>query len=124
MRLVLAGIFAIGLAFLWDRWLRFLGLNQRIRVGFWVPVGEEMIKYLVSCLFNLVPPLVYLVFGLGEGLYETYRVKRLDLVLMAAGVVTHLTFGLFFILKTPVVISLVFAIAAHLAWNNLVFDQK
>lgn len=111
---------ALSLAWLWDRFLRFLKWNQKLRVGFGIPLGEEFIKYSLAMAFHLQPWLVYLLFGLGEGALEAYLLERkITLKLMIAGGLIHFGFGLFFLFPIHHSFSWGFAVATHLLWNNL-----
>lgn len=120
MRPLIATILALSLAWCWDRFLRFLKLNQKWRVGFGIPLGEEIIKYSLAITFQLQPWLVYLLFGLGEGVLETILLKgQFSLKILLAGGLIHLGFGLFFLFSFPQELSWGFAIITHLLWNNL-----
>lgn len=125
MRLVLAGFLAVSLALLWDRALLYIGVKEVNRVGIGVPLGEELLKYTLSLVFSIAPPLLYAAFGLGEGLYETFwRKNRFNLGLLGAGVVTHLGFGVLFLCGAPSLISLSFAIVTHIIWNSSIIKRK
>lgn len=124
MRLTIAVILALSLAWLWDRFLRFLKWNQKLRVGLGNPLGEEAIKYSLAMAFQLQPWLVYLLFGLGEGGLEALLLKRKGaLKLMIAGGLTHFGFGLFFLFPIHPGLSWALAIVTHLLWNNLLIQD-
>lgn len=124
MRLLVAVILGLSLAWLWDCFLHFLNWNQKLRVGFGIPLGEEAIKYSIALAFHLQPWLVYLLFGLGEGGLETVLLKRpFSLKLIIAGGLTHFCFGLLFLFPFSHGLSLGFAIATHLFWNNLLIRK-
>ena len=125
MRLLIAVGFGLSAAWLWDRLLRFLKWNQKIRVGIGAPVGEELIKYSLAVVFQLQPWLFYLSFGVGEGILESLLLKkRFDLKLIAAGALTHFSFGLLFLFRFQPLLSLAFAIATHSLWNNLLIRAE
>jgi hypothetical protein len=125
MKFILAEWLTLGLALLWDRFLYSAGVNQLTRVGFLVPIGEELLKYGVSYLSKLFPPLLYAGFGFGEGIYESlHDKKRLDLVLVLAGILPHTFFSIFFVFKIPIWLSLILAIISHAVWNWLVLNFK
>ncbi len=120
MRLLIAVILGLSLAWLWDRFLRFLNWDQELRVGLGIPLGEEAIKYSLALAFQLQPWLVYLFFGLGEGGLEAFLLKRpFSLKLIIGGGLIHFGFGLLFLFPIPSALSWGFAIVTHLSWNNL-----
>ena len=124
MKLLIALTLALSLAWLWDRFLRFLKWNQKLRVGLGNPLGEEIIKYSLAMAFQIQPWLVYLLFGFGEGGLEAFLLKRkVALKLMLAGGLTHFGFGLFYLFPIPPVLSWGFAIVCHLLWNNLLIQD-
>lgn len=124
MRLIVAFLLALGLAWFWDRFLRIIKLNQNIRIGIGMPLGEEAIKYLVAGIFQFPPILIYILFGLGEGCLETFLLKKsFDLKLILAGGLTHFFFGLFFILPVPPFLSISLAITIHIFWNILLIKD-
>jgi hypothetical protein len=125
MKLIAWVAAALASAWLWDRcWLR-LGLPERFRVGIAVPVGEELLKYAVAAWGGLFLPLVSVLFGLGEGLYETarFRERRAGL-LLGAGLLTHAVFGAVYLLPFPAFWLLPAAIAVHIGWNCRVLWNK
>lgn len=129
MKLILAAGLALSLAWSWDRILYFfgpmVGIHQRQRVTVLVPVGEEVFKYFVSYWSSLSPPWIFVLFGMGEGLYESIHLKhKLDPVLILAGILPHTFFGIFYLFNLPVWIRLILAIFSHLIWNSLVFYFK
>ncbi|HEX3045367.1 MAG TPA: hypothetical protein VHY08_11480 [Bacillota bacterium] len=104
-----------------------LGIGTRLRVGFAVPIGEELLKFITFHLWNLNPPVFYGIFGLGEGLFETFRAsaqlkKSLDFLIIFSGFATHFIFGLFFLVPAPGWVNLLLAIIGHIIWNNRVLD--
>lgn len=121
IKYLLVGWITVGLAYLWDILLKTLGSSPGFRVGFGMPIGEELLKFSVCFWFGLTPWLLYALFGLGEGLFDTFHVKhRLDLLLIGAGIVTHLVTGLFFLLQNnPVWFDFLLALIFHILWNNL-----
>lgn len=124
MRILIAVTLALSLAWLWDRFLRFIKWNQKLRVGLGNPLGEEVIKYSLAMAFHLQPWLVYLLFGLGEGGLEAFLLKRkVALKLMIAGGITHFGFGLFFLFPIHPGLSWGFAVVSHLLWNNLLIQD-
>lgn len=97
MKLIAAVCLALSLAWLWDRFLRFLKLDQKIRIGIGMPIGEEVIKYSMALAFHFQPLLIYTLFGLAEGWLETFLLKKPDaLKLILAGGLIHFGFGVFF----------------------------
>ncbi len=129
MRLILAAWFTLNLAWLWDRILYLLGptlgIHERLRVILLVPIGEEVFKYGVSYLSSLSPPVLFFLFGMGEGLYESIHLKhKLDPVLILAGILPHSFFSIFYLFNMPVWFSLLLAIVSHSTWNNLIFNFK
>jgi hypothetical protein len=127
MILILAGWFTLGLALLWDRLLKKLGFGTRFRVGYAVPIGEELLKFITFQLWNLTPPVFYVIFGLGEGLFETFRAraqskKSLNFLIIFSGFATHFIFGLFFLVPAPGWVNLLLATIGHIVWNNRVLD--
>lgn len=125
MRLLVAVTLALSVAWLWDRFLRFLKWNQKLRVGLGNPLGEEVVKYSLAMAFQLQPWLVYLLFGLGEGVLEAFLLKRkVALKLIIAGGLIHLCFGLFFLFPVRTGICWAFAVVAHIFWNNLLIHAK
>lgn len=121
MRLLIAVSLALGLAWLWDRFLRCLNLNQKIRVGLGIPLGEEAIKFSLAVAFHLQPWLLYTLFGFGEGCLEMFLLKKpFALKLIIAGGLIHFGFGVLFLFPFPSGLSLSFAITTHLFWNNLI----
>ena len=125
MKLIVTVCLALGLAWIWDRFLRFLKLNQKIRIGIGMPLGEEAIKFSLALAFHFQPLLIYILFGFGEGCLESFPLKKPDaLKLILAGGLTHFGFGVFYIFSVPPVISFGLAIAIHLIWNNLLLKSK
>jgi hypothetical protein len=129
MKLILASWLTLGLALLWDRFLFFIGarlqIHERTRVIILVPIGEELLKYSVSYLNNFFPPLLYAFFGLGEGMYESIHFKkRMDLVLILAGIIPHTFFSIFYLFNLPIWFGLLLAVTSHVIWNNLLFNFK
>ena len=124
MRYLFVGCLAIGLALLWDRLLFNLGIKFRDRVCIGVPFGEEIIKIFLCRFFHLAPMNFYAVFGFGEGLYEMIRQKKpFDLLLLGAGIFTHWSFSLFFLLRLPVIMSLSLAVISHMLWNHFIISS-
>lgn len=123
MRLFIAAILAMGTAFLWDRLLFLCRVNTVFRVALAVPVGEELIKFGSAIFFNLTPPLLYGLFGLGEGLYETMVKKRFIPRLVWAGTLTHTAFSTFFMLGLQVWLSLLLAMFSHAIWNYVLYKN-
>jgi hypothetical protein len=125
MRFILAGWLAFGLAWLWAWFLRTIGLKECWRLGLAIPCGEELIKVSIAWWFQLWPPIIYLLFGFSEGLYESviYK-KRFDPALILAGIITHFAFGLFFWFKFAGWLSLFLAVIMHLSWNNLIIRKQ
>lgn len=126
IKYLLVGWITVGLAYLWDMLLRSFFRNSGFRVGFGVPVGEELLK-LGACLwFGLAPWLLYALFGLGEGLFDTFHKKRrLHIPLIGAGVATHLVTGLFFLCQSnPVWLNFLLALGIHLLWNNSLLRRQ
>lgn len=125
MKYILAGWLTVGIALLWDRFLFLAGIDEMARVGFLVPIGEELLKYFMSYLNQLFPPLLYAVFGLGEGVYESIQhKKKFDVPLVLAGILTHSFFSLFYILKLSLWFSLILAFTSHCAWNLMILNLK
>ena len=115
---------ALSLAWLWDRFLRFSKWDQKLRVGLGNPLGEEVIKYSLAVVFQLQPWLVYLLFGLGEGVLEAFLLKRkVPLKLILAGGMIHFGFGMFFLFPIHQGLSWGCAIITHLLWNNLLIQD-
>jgi hypothetical protein len=125
MKLILAGWLTVGLALLWDRFLNLTGIKETTRVGILVPIGEELLKYSISYLSQLFPPFLYVIFGLGEGVFESIQYKkRFDVALIIAGILPHAFFSIFFLFKLPFRLSLILAIVCHCVWNLIVLNLK
>ncbi|NLW48949.1 MAG: hypothetical protein GXY86_16665 [Firmicutes bacterium] len=125
MKLIAALCLALGLAWIWGRFLRFIKLDQKIRIGIGMPLGEEAIKFSLALAFDYQPLLVYLLFGFGEGLLESFLLKKPEaLKLILAGGLTHFGFGVFFLFPVPPVLSFGLAIILHFLWNNLLLKNK
>lgn len=125
MKLIVALCLALGLAWIWDLFLRFLKLDQKVRIGIGMPIGEEVIKYSMAFAFHYHPLLIYSLFGLGEGCLEAFLLKRpYDLKLILAEGLIHFGFGVFFLFPVPPVFSFGFAMGVHLLWNNLLIKDK
>jgi hypothetical protein len=123
MILILAGCFSLGLALLWDRLLAKLGLGTRLRVGYVIPISEELLKYITFHFLNLTPVVFYGIFGLGEGLFEAWKLKKpQDMMIIFSGFATHFIFGLFFLNPAPGWVNLLLAILGHIIWNNRILD--
>lgn len=100
-------------------------MDQKIRIGIGMPLGEEVIKYSMAFAFHYHPSLIYTLFGLGEGWLETFLLKRpYDLKLILAEGLIHFGFGVFFLFPVPPVFSLGFAMVIHFLWNNLLIGDK
>ncbi|MCL6590280.1 MAG: hypothetical protein K6U80_10035 [Firmicutes bacterium] len=124
MILILAGWFTLGLALLWERLLAGLGLGTRYRVGYAAPISEELLKYIAFNFLSLAPLAFYGIFGLGEGLFEAWKLKKpLDFLVIFSGFATHFIFGLFFLVPGPGWVSLLLAITGHIIWNNLILNM-
>ena len=124
MKYIFIGCFAIGLALMWDRLLFNSGIKLRNRICIGVPIGEEIIKFFFCRFFHLTPMVFYAFFGLGEGFYETFQLKKpFDLLLVVMGVLTHWSFSLFYLLKLPVMMSLSLAIISHMLWNRFILNS-
>ncbi len=125
MKLVAWVAASLAAAWLWDRcWFR-LGLPESFRVGVAVPIGEELLKYAVAAWGGLFLPLVSILFGLGEGIYETARSReRRDGVVLGVGLLTHAVFGAVYLLPFPKLWLLTAATAVHIAWNCGVLSVK
>ena len=124
MRLLFTVILALSLAWLWDRFLRLLKWDQKLRIGLGVSLGEEAIKYFLAMAFQLRPWLVYLLFGLGEGGLEAILLKKKSaLKLIIAGGLIHFGFGLFFLFPFHYNLSWGWAIITHLLLNNLLIQD-
>jgi hypothetical protein len=124
MIFILAGWLTLGLALLWNRLLLKLGLKTRFRVGYVVPISEELLKFITFHLWDLSPPVFYGIFGLGEGLFEVLRLKKpLDFMIVFAGFATHFIFGLFFLVPAPGWVNLLLAITGHIIWNNQILNS-
>ncbi len=124
MRLIAAVCLTLSLAWLWDRLLRLLKFEQKIRIGIGVPIGEEAIKYFMAVAFHFHPLIIYSLFGFGEGCLETFLLKKPSaLKLIIAGGLIHFCFGVFFLFPIPPIFSLSFGITAHLLWNNLLIKD-
>lgn len=125
MKLIVTLCLALGLAWIWDLFLKFLKMDQKIRIGIGMPLGEEVIKYSMAFAFHYHPSLIYTLFGLGEGWLETFLLKRpYDLKLILAEGLIHFGFGVFFLFPVPPVFSLGFAMVIHFLWNNLLIGDK
>lgn len=125
MRWILAGLCSLGLAFGWNRFLPGFGWAKRWRIGLFIPLGEEAIKYFVAFLFHLHPLGLGLIFGLGEGLYESGQIRRRSKALtIVSGVLTHLLFGWIYALNGVNGLSLAIATLLHAWWNTAIWMQK
>jgi hypothetical protein len=129
MKLILATSLALGLAWFWDRILcsigPMFGIHERLRVVIFVPIGEESLKYGVSYLGSLSPTILFFLFGMGEGIYESIHFKhKLDPVLILAGILPHTFFGIFYLFNMPVWIGLLLAVISHFIWNSLILNFK
>lgn len=120
VKYLLVGWITVGLAYLWDILLKSFSRNFRFRTGFGVPIGEELLKFGACFWFGLTPWLLYALFGLGEGLFDTFHVKRrIDIPIIGVGVVMHLVTGLFFLCQSnPVWLNFLLALVTHMLWNN------
>jgi hypothetical protein len=115
----------MGLAWLWDRLLIISGINQQLRIGILIPIGEEIIKFMIFYYLCLPSALFYGLFGLGEGLFESFTVpKRFKFTLILAGCITHLIFSLFYLTIFPRYFQLLLAIMAHSLWNHQILHRK
>jgi hypothetical protein len=123
---LLAGsLLALGLAWLWDRLFIVSGVNQRLRTGLLIPIGEEVVKLGIFNLLHLSPPLLYGLFGLGEGLLESFGLpRRYKITLIFAGCITHTIFSLFYLTVFSLYFQLILAICAHCLWNFTVLHLK
>lgn len=102
MKFLLAGWLSVVFALLWQRFLHRLNLGEQVRVGFLIPIGEEIVKYGMAMIFKTPVLAVYLVFGLGEGFYEALRSPdKSTIKLITAGVVTHFYWGRFLSSRFP-----------------------
>ncbi len=125
MKMILAGCLALWLALLWDRKLRSIGIYERVRIGILIPVGEELFKFGIAFIFNLHPTILYFIFGCGEGLYEMFHSKKkMGFLLLAAGILTHTFFGVFYLLKLSIWFSFIAALTSHLIWNNAIMGLQ
>lgn len=122
-KLLTGSCLAMSLAWLWDQLMAVTGIGHRLRIGLLIPVGEEIIKFSFVFFLHLSPPLFYCLFGLGEGLLESFSVPmRLKLTVMLAGCLTHTVFSLFFLTDFPKYAQLILAISAHCLWNLKVMN--
>jgi hypothetical protein len=118
IKLLAGSILAMGLAWLWDRLFIVSGINQQIRIGILIPIGEEIIKLVILDHLCFSPLLFYGLFGLGEGIFESFRVpKHFKSTLILAGWITHTIFSLFYLTVLPRYFQLFLAICAHCLWN-------
>jgi hypothetical protein len=125
MKLIVIVFLALGLAWIWDLFLRFLKLDWKIRIGIGMPLGEEVIKFSLALAFHYQPLLVYTLFGFGEGWLESFFLKKPEVLkLILAGGLTHFGFGVFYLFPVPPVLSFGLAIATHFLWNNLLIKNK
>lgn len=124
--ILLAGsIFALGLAWLWDRLFIVFGVSQRLRISLLVPIGEEVVKMAIFDILQLSPPLFYGLFGLGEGLLESFGLpRRYKITIILAGCITHTIFSLFYLTVLSRSFQLILAIFAHCLWNFKVLLLK
>jgi len=121
MKWILAAIAGPGMAFMWNRALSRTGLKEQVRTGFLTPLGEECIKYCIAWVFHLDPFGVSVLFGLGEGLYESFAVKtRPGTVILLAGIAIHTVFGLGYCFTGRNGLGFGIALVLHLFWNNVI----
>lgn len=123
MKYILTAWLAIGFALCWNRILSYLKIKDTIRLGMIIPISEEIFKFSVSYYFHLAPFLIYALFGLGEGIFETIHLKKKPkLTALLAGVLTHSFFSIFFLLDIPVFLGLAMAMISHLIWNQMILN--
>ncbi len=119
MEKLLGLVLAFSLAWLWDRGWYYLKIKAKYRIIFFVPLGEEVLKYSISFLFNFFLPLFYFLFGLMEGLFESVIInKKFDLRLILAGAIFHFLLSVFYLLPLLDLINLLLAIGTHMLWNR------
>lgn len=125
MKLILAGMISSVTAFIWNRFLIYLKLNEKYRLDFLTPLGEEWIKLSVALSFNIHPLLISAVFGLIEGIYETIHLKKhFTLKTVIAGLGSHSLFGLFYLIQCEVMICFFLAVISHILWNcNILYRR-
>jgi hypothetical protein len=120
IKLVAGSGLALSLAWLWNQCLFISGISQRLRLGFWIPAGEELIKWgILNCL-HVSPPLFYGLFGLGEGLFESLAAPCKKITIILASMFTHTIFSLFYLTALPTYVQLFLAIGAHMIWNGTI----
>lgn len=125
IKLLAATLLAMGVAWVWDKLLIGSGIRQQLRIGIFIPVGEEIIKFVIFNSLHLLPVLFFSLFGLGEGLFESFRIpKRFKITLIVAGSVTHTFFSLFYLTSFPGYLQLLMAISGHILWNYKVLHHK
>jgi cytochrome c oxidase subunit IV len=104
--------------------LYIMAIPERLRVGWAVPCGEEILKYAMAMEFSLPFWAVYLLFGINEGLYEFFRsAKNLRWRLFIAGPLIHWGLGIAYF-YIPSSLGLVIAIFMHIVWNNLIILRR
>lgn len=124
VRLLAGSLLAMGLAWLWDRLFINSGVNQQLRIGILIPMAEEIIKFGIVDSLYLPFPLFYFLFGLGEGIFESFGVlKRFKITVILAGCIIHTIFSLFYLTAFPRYSQLILAICAHSLWNFKVLQK-
>lgn len=125
MKLILAGMATVITALVWNKLLFLLKLSEKLRVGILIPLGEESIKLLTAFFLEISPFQVSMVFGLGEGLFETVHLKKhFNLKIIIAGLIIHIGFGVVYLFKIPVWISFIWAVLLHVFWNCYIEFQN
>ncbi|HOJ77237.1 MAG TPA: hypothetical protein PLZ08_08350 [Bacillota bacterium] len=119
MKIVLAGLFSITIAFFGDRLLTFLKIPEPVRVGLLVPVVEELVKIYIALLLQLSPLYVSSIFGLGEGIIEVICSQNEPKpVLFWAAFLLHTILGLIYLSPLLLTFKISIAIIGHVLWNQ------
>ncbi len=120
-KIVLAAVTAAGLALAANFLLRRAGSRG---ITFFGPVLEEGIKTGSALLFNVSVPGTHILFGVLEAAGDYAWGGRRRVLAALCGVAAHTAFGLvtYYLMSAglPVYISVLGAVAAHVAWNTAV----
>lgn len=122
MDIILVGLIAAGGAAVINRYL--IAIIGSGMIIYLVPIVEEISKSLLAYFWQVKLPLVHVVFGTVEAIYDFYFGEGRGVLAGDFGLLSHAIFGyiteVFFWQFNSILLGILVAIVLHILWNYII----